>query len=190
MGIYSVLDTNFFEPKRKIEEKERLINEKNQLTKLWSKPTIKFFQNFNCTNLLYQEKEIKINKFLVVESYRNEKCNLSLESDLEIEKLEYFEKYYTRNIDSANVIIWIVDEPGNEEGNYTNFTKAIRLRTIINYIEKSTNTIYKKEIINYSGSAPKKIERLQGGRHPEYFGSKQYEKIYISIGKEIERKNS
>ncbi len=183
--LYQFYEENYAEPKRKKEEEQELVD-------YWSKPTINFFKNFNCSNLTYNEKEISIKKFIVVETYSSKTCDLSIDYNfINFDNLKFFENYYTRNINDANVIIWIYMEEGNEEGSYTNSAKAVRYRSVINYIDKKSKTIYKKEKFDYLGEPPKEISRKKGsfgGR--EYFGEKPEKEIIISIGREIEKYNS
>ena len=183
--LYNLYDVYYAEPKQKKEEEKELVD-------YWSKPTINFFKNFNCSNLTSDEKDISIKKFIVVETYSSKTCDLSIDYNfINFDNLKFFENYYTRNINDANVIIWIYMEEGNEEGSYTNFAKAIRYRSVINYIDKKSKTIYKKEKLDYLGEPPKEIRTKKGnfgGR--QYFGEKPKKEIIFAIGREIEKYNS
>ncbi len=182
--LYQAYDKLYSEPKRKREQEKEFVD-------YWTKPTIDFFKKFNCSNLTYNEKDIAIKKFIVVETYSDNTCDLSIDYDfIPFDELKFFQNYYTRNINDANVIIWIYTEKGNTEGLYTNLAKAIRYRSVVNYIDKATKTIYKKEKIDYLGEPPKEITRRgrsTGGS--EYFGEKPKNDIIISIGHEIEKHN-
>ena len=178
---YNLIDENYWKPKEEQQQKQELID-------YWTKPTINFFSKFNCKGIKQNLRKVNIDKFVVVETFSNETCELNLDSDnIEFENYSYFEKYYTRNINLANVIIWIYVEEGDESGTYTNRSKAIRWRSVINYIDKKTKTIFKIEKIDYEGNPPEQITRGKGSfGSKEYFGIKPYEQIIISIGNEIE----
>ena len=184
LGI--IIDESYCEPKRKEEEKQKTkIKQKEEIEK-WSKETVDYFKSFNCSELKDTVEEIKIDKFIVVESYTKHDCTMNLDDDLEFEKYKNFNNFYSRKIDSVNVIIWIVQKPGKEEGTYSNFTKAVRFESELNFINKSTRTIYKKISLDYLGDAPKEIRRKQGtAGGVEYFGTKPYENIYNTILNEL-----
>ena len=181
-----IIDESYCEPKREEEEKLKSeIKQKEDIEK-WSKNTIDYFNTFNCTELKYKDTVVKIDKFIVVESYTKDDCSLNLDDDLEFEKYKNFEKFYSKMIDSINVVIWIVQKPGKEEGTYTNFTKAIRFESELNFIDKSSKTIYKTISLDYLGKAPDEIRRKQGNAGGvEYFGTKPYENIYQTILNEL-----
>lgn len=180
--IGTAINELYFIPKEKREKEERLI-------KHWSKSTVDFFKEFNCKSLKYTENKIPINKFFFIESYSNDYCYLKFEyyPDIDFAKYKSFENYYTKNIDDANVIIWIYEEKTKKsEGTYTNMTKAYRNRSVINYIDKNSKTIYKKEYFDYLGEPPKEIKRKSGSYGGnEEFGKKPIKNILISVSNEI-----
>lgn len=168
------------------EDKLRIENEKNKMIEIWSKPTIDFVENFNCSEYELKDKEIQLEKFIVVDSYTYDSCLINLNTDFEFEKYKTFNSFYTKKIEEANVIIWIVQKPGKTEGNYSNSTKAIRFCCDLNFIDKETKVIYKKITLDYLGNPPEEIRRRKGtAGGTEFFGTKPYEEILNLISQEF-----
>lgn len=187
--IYNGLDEMFFEPKRKAEAAQLLKDEEQELIKLWTKPTIDFFKKFNCSDLKFEEHEFKTTKFIAVDSYITNECNLDIDTDISFDNYKIFDSIYTRKINEANTIIWIIQKIGKVEGTYTGGEKAIRLLSEINFIDKSTKTIFKKINVDYLGVAPEKITRTNYNHMDEKFGERDNEGEYIAIINEIKRQN-
>lgn len=185
--IYHGIDVIFFEPKRDAEAAQLLKDEDQELIKLWSKPTVDFFKTFNCSNLKFEEKEFKIDKFLAVDSYIDKYCQINEITDISYDNYKIFDSIYTKKITEANTIIWIVEKRGKEEGTYTGGEKAIRLCSEINFIDKTTNTIFKKIDVDYLGNAPEKITRSNYSHADEKFGERNHKGEYIAIVNEIKR---
>lgn len=185
--IYNGLDEMFFEPKREAEAAKLLKDEEQELIKLWSKPTVDFFKTFNCSSLKFEEKEFKIYKFLAVDSYIDKYCQINEITDVSYDNYKIFDSIYTKKINEANTIIWIVQKRGKEEGTYTGGEKAIRLCSEINFIDKTTNTIFKKIDVDYLGNAPEKITRSNYSHADEKFGERNHKGEYIAIVNEIKR---
>jgi hypothetical protein len=187
--IYSSIDALFFEPKREAEELQLAKDEEQEMIKLWSKPTIDYFKTFDCSKLETVQKEFKINKFLSIDSDMNYECRLNDVINTGYENYKIFDTLYTRKINEANAIIWIVMKRGKEEGFYTGGEKAIRLKSEINFIDKKNNTIFKSIDVDYLGIAPEKITRTTRNYHDEEFGERNYEGEYIAIINEIKREH-
>jgi len=190
MNVYNY----FIKPFKEKQEQRNIEYAKQEDIKIWSKPTIEFVDNFNCSEYLFKENNVKIEKFIVIDSYNesnDEKyCNVSLNTDLKIENYENFVNSYTRNVNEANVIIWIVQKTGKAEGTYENHTEAHRYFCEINFIEKVSKTIFKKEIINFIGDPPKSIDRKQGSIGGlEFFGEKPYKRILLAINNQLKTPN-
>lgn len=185
--IYNGLDDMFFKPKREAEAAQFAKEKEQELIKLWSKPTIDFFKTFNCSDFKSEEKEFKINKFFSIDSYMNYECDIDDYTNTGYENYKIFDTLYTRKINEANTIIWIVQKEGKEEGTYTGGEKAIRLKSEINFIDKSTNTIFNKIEVDYFGVAPEKITRSTRSHQNELFGERNYEGEYLAIINEIKR---
>jgi hypothetical protein len=179
----------FFEPKRKAEAAQLLKDEEQELIKLWTKPTIDFFKKFNCSDLKFEEHEFKTTKFIAVDSYITNECHVDIDTDVSFDNYKIFDSIYTRKINEANTIVWIIQKSGKEEGTYTGGEKAIRLLSEINFIDKSTKTIFKKINVDYLGVAPEKITRTNYNHMDEKFGERDNEGEYIAIINEIKRQN-
>lgn len=185
--IYNGFDALFLKPKRDAETAQLLKDEEQELIKLWSKPSIDFFNTFNCSILKFEEKEFIINKFLAVDSYINNECHINKYTDISYDKYKIFDSIYTRKINEANTIVWIIQKRGKEEGTYTGGQKAVRLLSEINFIDKSTKTIFKKINVDYLGVAPEQITRRNNNHMDEEFGERNNEGEYIAIINEIKR---
>lgn len=181
-----VVYDSYFRPKAEAENKLKEVVAREKLINFWSKPTVDFAENFNCAELKFEKIDLEIKKFIVIESY--ESCNINLDTDMEFEKLSMFKNYYTRKIDDANVIIWIQQKPGKAEGTYSNSTKAIRYCAELNFIDKVSKIIYKREVVDFLGAPPDEITRRQGTHGGnEFFGAKPEEEIYSVIIREINK---
>lgn len=168
------------------EEESKLKNEreKNEMIKAWSKPTIDFIESFNCSEYKLNNTEVQIEKFIVFDSYNYDNCLINLNNDFE--GFKTFNNFYTKSIDEANVIIWIVQKPGKTEGEYSNFTKAVRYCCDLNFIDKDAKVIYKKITLDYLGNPPDEIRRRKGtAGGTEFFGTKPYEEILKLISHEF-----
>ena len=185
--IYNGFDALFLKPKREAEEAQIAKEEAQKLINFWSKPTVDFFKTFNCSNLKFEEKEFKINKFLAVDSYINNECQIDENTDSNYTNYKIFDSLYTKKINEANAIIWIVQKRGKEEGIYTGGEKAIRLSSEINFIDKTTNTIFKRIDVDYLGVAPEQITRRNNNHMDEEFGERDNKGEYIAIINEIKR---
>lgn len=185
--IYNGLDKVFFEPKREAEAVQLAKEQEQELIKLWSKPTIDFFKTFNCSDLKFEDQEFKITKFIAVDSYITNECHLDIDTDISYDKYKIFDSIYTRKINEANTIVWIIQKRGKAEGTYTGGEKAIRLSSEINFIDKLTNTIFKKIDVDYLGAAPEKITRSNYSHVDEVFGERNNQGEYFTIINEIKR---
>jgi hypothetical protein len=190
MIIYSGIDTLFFKPKREAEELQLAKDEEQEMIKQWSKPTIDYFKTFECSKLKSVDKEFKINKFFSIDSDVNYECRINDVINTGYESYKIFDTLYTRKINEANAIIWIVQKKGKEEGFYTGGQKATRLKSEINFIDKSTNTIFKSIDVDYLGVAPEKITRSARNYRDEEFGERNYEGEYLAIINEIKREHT
>lgn len=190
MIIYSGIDALFFKPKREAEELQLAKAEEQEMVKLWSKPTIDYFKTFDCSKLKTVEKEFKTNKFFSIDSDINYGCRLNDDINTGYENYKVFDTLYTRKINEANVIIWILQKRGKEEGLYTGGEKAIRLKSEINFIDKKNNTIFKSIDVDYLGIPPEKITRSTRNYRDEEFGERNYEGEYIAIINEIKRERN
>lgn len=184
--IYAVIDNTYFKPKQEAEEVQKAKEEAQELTNFWSKPTIDFFKKFNCEDLKFEEKEFKIYKFLAIENL-DYQCQIGTDTNSSFEDYKLFKDYYTRKINDANIIVWIVEIRGKEEGTYTGGEKAIRLCSEINFIDKNTKIICKKTTVDYLGEAPQTITRTSGSHFDEIFGEKDFAGISVAISEEISK---
>ena len=186
-GIYTIINEVFLEPKKKQEQEQILKEEQQELEKIWTKQTIDFFKNFNCSDLKYEEKDFQVTKFTSVDSYLGNECHIDLDTDINYDNYKIFDTIYTRKINEANTIIWIIRKRGKVEGAYTGGEKAIRLLSEINFIDKSSKTIFKKINVDYLGVAPEKITRTNYNHMDEEFGERDNKGEYIAIINEIKR---
>ncbi len=190
MLIYTGVDMVFFKPKREAEELQLAKDKEQEMINQWSKPTIDYFKTFECSKLKSVDKEFKINKFFSIDSDINYECRINDDINTGYENYKIFDTLYTRKINEANTIIWIVQKRGKEEGFYTGGQKATRLKSEINFIDKSTNTIFKSIDIDYLGVAPEKITRSTSNYRDEEFGERNYEGEYLAIINEIKRERA
>lgn len=188
--IYSIVDGVFFKPEREAEKLQLAKDKEQEMIKQWSKPTIDYFKTFECSKLKSVDKEFKINKFFSIDSDVNYECRINDFINTGYESYKIFDTLYTRKINEANTIIWIVQKRGKEEGFYTGGQKAVRLKSEINFIDKSTNTIFKSIDVDYLGVAPEKITRSTRSYHDEEFGERNYEGEYLAIINEIKRERA
>jgi len=187
--IYHSIDVIFFEPQRDAEVAQSLNEEQQKLEKLWTKPTVDFFKKFNSSNLKFEEQEFKTTKFIAVDTYSHNECYIDLYTDISYDNYKIFDSIYTRKINEVNTIVWIIQKRGKVEGTYTGGEKAIRLLSEINFIDKSTNTIFKKINVDYLGVAPEKITRSNYSHQDEVFGERDHKGEYIAIVNEIKRQH-
>lgn len=164
-------------PNKKIKENQEFINK-------WTQSNINFFKNFKCENLQYSPKTIKINNFYSFLSLKDSNCDIN---DFNPFTTMNLDEYKVEEIKNTNVLIWIKEFAGNQEGRYEDGSKAIRLNVEINFIEVKTNIIFKKIVIKCAGKPLPEI-RKKGYTSPSknyYFGTIPYEEISNTIKKEI-----
>ena len=186
---YNGIDTVFFKPKRDAEAAQVAKEEQQDLIKRWSKPTLDFFKKFNCEDLKFEEQDFKTNKFIAVNSFLSDECHVDIDTDVSFDDYKIFDTIYTRKINEANTIIWIIRKRCKVEGTYTGGEKAIRLFSEINFIDKSSKTIFKKINVDYVGVAPETITRTNHSHIDEEFGERDNEGEYIAIVNEIKRQH-
>lgn len=171
MYLYNACDEKFYEPKREAKKKAELVS-------YWSKPTLNYFEDFDCSKLQYNLSETQITKFFIIESHLNHKCEISKYTLNEFDTIKKLQPYLTKKIDEANVIVWLSSFGGEAEGNYTDGSPAHRLFAEINFISKKENTIFKKVIVKYNGTPLNSIQRLKNQTASNvYFGNKPLEEI-------------
>lgn len=151
-----------------------------ELISFYGESTVNYFKTFDCSKLDYQEYEMGINNFFLIVGTT---CKLGKYSasplnayrlgiDNEISNIQ------VKNIDSANVIVWInILKDGERFGNYTNGALAIRNNYEINLIDKINKTIFKKSVFASVGEPPEKIVRKSGDDKPQYFGDIPKEQV-------------
>lgn len=121
----------------------------NKLKKFWGQKTTGFFENFDCNQLTYNPKKIEFEKFFILSN----DCKLIGENDWEfnVKRFLFTEELgysITKNIEDADVIIWIQKlENGEKYGNYSNGASAIRLNYEVNLINKKTKNIFKRNLL-------------------------------------------
>uniref|UniRef100_UPI00404A98DB hypothetical protein n=1 Tax=Flavobacterium sp. TaxID=239 RepID=UPI00404A98DB len=184
IGIWAIYDHFITAPRAEEKEKKELIEK-------WTKPTVDFFSNFNCSDFKPNNNVHKIEKFFVIESHLDHPCQISKYSKTDeiFSNANYINKFYTKNISEANTIIWIQSIGGSSEGNYTDSSPAKRLIAVINFIDKETKTIYKKEKKEFSGNPRNEITRSNRDKKGTnvYFGEMPYDEIFAIIENELKK---
>ena len=184
IGIWALYDHFITTPR----EKEK---EKNELIEKWTKPTVDFFTNFDCSDFTTNNGIHKIEKFFVIESHLDHPCKVSKYSDTDyiFSKADYINQFYTKDISKANTIIWIQSVGGASESSYTDGSPAKRLIAEINFVDKETKTIYKKEKAEFSGNPRNQITRSSRDKKGTnvYFGEKPYDEIFDIIESELNK---
>jgi hypothetical protein len=184
IGIWAIYDHFVTTPREKEKEKKELIEK-------WTKPTVDFFSNFDCSDFTTNNNIHIIEKFFVIESHLNHPCEISKYSKTDeiFSNANYINKFYTKNISEANTIIWIKSVGGNSEVNYTDGSPAKRLIAEINFIDKETKIIYKTERAEFSGNPRNQITRSSRDTKGTnvYFGDKPYDEIFDIIKTELNK---
>lgn len=184
IGIWALYTHFITTPREKEKENKELIDK-------WTKPTVDFFTNFDCSDFKTNNRIHKIEKFFVIESHLDHPCKVSKYSDTDyiFSKADYINQFYTKDISKANTIIWIQTVGGASETSYTDGSPAKRLIAEINFIDKETKTLYKKEKAKFSGNPRNQITRSSRDKKGTnvYFGEKPYDEIFDIIENEIKK---
>ena len=144
-------------------ENKTIQKQKSERLKIFGNKTVDFFEKFDCNDLQKTDKETKIIKFITVDYNCNPDLNLNVYDDLH--------QYFTKNIDSANVIIKIFSVPGKKETeNYQ------RLKNRIIFIDKKSKKIFKVIYVDFEDEIPKS---KQNGI--SYFGQEPSKENKIAI---------
>lgn len=182
IGLWVAYDSFIAEPRKEKKEKQ-------ELEQMWSKSTVDFFTDFDCSSFSIKESDHKIEKFFVIESHLNHSCKLTkyTKTHSVFEEAQNIKDFYSRKINQVNTIIWIKSVEGETEGSYTDGSPAKRLTAEINFIDLNTKGIYKTISIPFDGNPRDKITRSSRERKGTnvYFGTKPYDDIFEVIEKEI-----
>jgi len=148
------------------------------LIEIWGKNTVDFFNTMNTDKLVYRNYQYRINKFIIV-SAKNLQLNET--NDTEIFKNHpALKKYHTKNINDANVIIWLkpVINNNNIQATYSDGSKAIRMQVDVCLVNKSDMTVFRNVLLDCIGEPLKSVERRQGSAPRNYyFGKYPYDTI-------------
>jgi len=178
LGIYIAYEYYVVTPKQDAKELQEQIE-------FWGKSSVEYFNSFECDNLDQTDLKTDIDYFFVLFSDRGEKCKINSYIIQNFEKNTLINNYYTRDIDKANVIVWLEIIPGIMEGEYTNGASAIRNQVELKLIDKESKAIYWTEKFNALGDAREEIKRKGGDKRPEYFGRVPYDDIIHFLISEI-----
>lgn len=170
IGIVVAYQHFVVDPKKKADEIRKQIN-------FWGDSTVNFFDKFDCKDLIITDEQIKMEKFFVLFSYRDKKCKINEKVIKAFEQNSDIGQYYTRDIDSANVIVWLEIISGSKEGRYSNGAPAIRDNVELKLINKKSNSIFKRHVFETIGTARDEIRRKHSDNKPQHFGNIPYEKI-------------
>lgn len=169
------------------------LQEQNDFINHWKQSNINFFSKFKCNSSLnYDEsKFVKIEKFYIFDTNREYECNIKdfHKTSIHLKKID-IQNYFSEEIKNANVLIWVKEVPGEQNGSYGDGSRAIRLNAEINFINIAEKSIYKKITIPCIGEPQEKIYKRHSSAPPKdfHFGSLPYEQISEIIKNEIEKK--
>ncbi|MBU2947027.1 hypothetical protein [Zobellia uliginosa] len=151
----------------------------------WGESTVKYFGTFDCENLNHTEIQTDIEVFFVLFSGKDDKCEINDYIIKDFEQSSKVSPYYSRDIDKANVIVWLDIVSGNVEGKYSNGASAIRNQVELKLIDKHSKAVFRTEIFDAVGSARDEIKRKGGDKRPEHFGRIPYFDIIEFLHSEI-----
>lgn len=180
LGIYIAYDHYIVSPREKARELQEQVD-------FWGQPSLDYFKDFNCGDLIESKNNRQIQNFFVLFSGRDEDCELNEYIIKDFENNHTINEYFTRDIHKANVIVWIDIVVGEIEGKYTNGASAIRNKVLVKLIDKESKSIFGTKEFSATGSARDEIRRKGGDKRPEYFGKIPYGEIIEFLLAQINR---